>query len=58
MLQSSQAAVAPVFGVAMHQFNGLPQMPTASKLSELFSQIAGQTDVPVKLDQAKLTEIQ
>ena len=58
MLQSSQAAIAPVFGVATPQFNGLPQMPTASKLSELFSQIAGQTDVPLKLDQAKLTEIQ
>lgn len=58
MLQSSQAAVAPVFGVTMPQFNGLPQMPTASKLSELFSQIAGKTDVPVKLDQAKLAEIQ
>ncbi|WP_442762840.1 PHA/PHB synthase family protein [Malikia spinosa] len=58
MLQSSQAAVAPVFGVAMPQFNGMPQMPTASKLSELFGKIAGQTEVPVKLDQAKLAEIQ
>ena len=58
MLQSSQAAVAPVFGVAVPQFNGLPQMPTASKLSELFSKITGQTEAPIKLDQAKRAEIQ
>ncbi len=58
MMQSSQAAVAPVFGAAMPQFTGLQHLPTSSQLGELFAKIAGQTEVPVKLDQAKLATIQ
>lgn len=58
MLQSSQAAVAPVFGAAMPQFTGLHQLPTSSQLNELFSRIAGQSELPVKLDQTKLAGIQ
>ena len=58
MLQSSQAAVAPVFGAALPSFSGLPHLPTATNLGELFSKIAGQTEAPVKLDPAKLAEIQ
>ncbi|MEY5100552.1 MAG: hypothetical protein RJA36_3271, partial [Pseudomonadota bacterium] len=58
LLQASQAAVAPIFGAVIGKLPGMAHLPTASNLSELFANIAGQAEVPVRLDPARWAEIQ